>query len=244
MGLDGDLFANVSAGGCPQDEVERVFGIDRKTTDLGAVHLKRSRDVASLLAVAVQAQGDQVGSSQLDRVPFQDDGSLGRISATECGLRRFLGAKRLVNALLQGTEFLLGRGLFGGVLGDVDVDDAAGGDVGGKEDGRKLDLAQGLAQVKTIDIPHCHRTKRLSGVSRTVTPASTLPTVRETSMVVVRVSWLVRRSGRCWLPMAKSRTRDVYLIGIEARKRRRSRKWQAEWEMKSGVFVTRLRWRW
>jgi hypothetical protein len=41
---------------------------------------------------------------------------------------------------LESTECAIGGGFFGCVLRDVNVNDAAGGDIGREEDRRKLDL--------------------------------------------------------------------------------------------------------
>lgn len=82
----------------------------------------------------------------------------------------------------------------------VDIYYASTLDRGGEEDGGKLDLEGGqLAQgragqarcpIEVVAIAlRCQGmgllTRRLSSVSRTATPASTLPTVRDTSMVYV-----------------------------------------------------------
>jgi len=74
------------------------------------------------------------------------------------------------------------------VASDVDVDDAAGVDVGWEEDGRELDLRL-LVLDSWLQAGIEHEwlrvgtpTSRLSSVSSTATPASTLPTVNETSM--------------------------------------------------------------
>lgn len=101
------------------------------------------------------------------------------------------------------------------VAGDVDVDDAAGVDVGRKEDGGKLDLRGGIGQHPVICVKaiimlfpemlplsrdtlmvmerhrgrDCPLTRRLSSVRSTATPASTLPTVNDTSMAKLVVSF-------------------------------------------------------
>jgi hypothetical protein len=53
--------------------MESVFGIDSQATDLGAVHLQRAGDVSGLLAISVQTERYQIGGSQLNWVPFEDD---------------------------------------------------------------------------------------------------------------------------------------------------------------------------
>ena len=190
------LVAGIGAGGRPQNQVEAILGVESQAADLGALHLHGPGDVASLLAVAVEAQGDEVGGGQVDGVPLEDDGGLGGIAAAEGGRDRLGGAKGVVDAPLQGAKLGLGGIFLGNVLADGDVDDAAGGDVGREQDGRELDLrasedvSSANARWKRDRRGHTAKgvstgkhTRRLSGVRRTVTPASTLPTVRETSMV-------------------------------------------------------------
>lgn len=53
-----------------------------------------------------------------------------------------MGAKGVADVGLQGRELLIGDGFGVLVAGDVDVDDAAGVDVGREKDGRKFDLAR------------------------------------------------------------------------------------------------------
>lgn len=120
--------------------MERVVRIDSQTGDLSAVHRQRSRDVASLLAITVETQGQQVRGGQLDGVPLEDHGGLGRIAAVQDGDGGFVGAEGGEYLVLQGAEVGLGGGFFGVVLADGDVDDGAGGDVWGQEDGGELDL--------------------------------------------------------------------------------------------------------
>lgn len=117
------------------------------------------------------------------------------IAATQDRGRRLRGAEGVEDAVLQGAELLLLGGLFAAVLGDVDVDDAAGGDVGREEDGREFDLGRFCSSVTAGQCGLFQSrlgggcTRRLSGVKSTVTPASTLPTVRETSMLGFVASW-------------------------------------------------------
>lgn len=136
----GHALADKGAGAGAQDQVEGVLGIDSKAADLGAVHLKRTGDIASLLAISVEAQGHEVGGGELNGVPFEDDRSLGGIAAAEDGGDGLRGAKRVVDLILEGAECAVGGGFLGRVLRDVDVDDASGRDVWGEEDGRELDL--------------------------------------------------------------------------------------------------------
>lgn len=133
-------IADKGAGAGAQDEVEGVLGIDSEAADLGAVHLKRTGDVACLLAISVEAQRHDVGGGELNGVPFEDDRSLGGIAAAEDGGDGLRGAKRVIDLILKGTECAVGGGFLGRVLRDVDVDDASGRDVGREENGRELDL--------------------------------------------------------------------------------------------------------
>lgn len=107
-----------------------------------------------------------------------------------CGCALAEGA---VDFGLEGVEFSGGFGFGFVVAGYGDVDDGAGGDIWGEEDGGEFDLG---SAVSMVCLCHCRlgrlrrgivlcwgHTRRLSSVSRTATPASTLPTVRETSIV-------------------------------------------------------------
>lgn len=90
----------------------------------------------------------------------------------------------------------LGKGFltleFGGcVAGDCDVDYRAGGYGGGEKNGGKFDLRElsvrgvkGVLGGGLMERPLEGLTRRLSSVRRTATPASTLPTVREMSILV------------------------------------------------------------
>lgn len=135
-----DPLTDIRASARPQHQVKRVLSVDGQATDLGAVHLQRARDVAGLLAVAVQAQGYQVGGREGDGVPFEHDGCLRGIATADLGRRGLRGAEAVVDAVLEGAECALGGGFFGGVLADGDVDDAAGGDVWREQDGREFNL--------------------------------------------------------------------------------------------------------
>lgn len=89
MSPDSDAVARECAGTRPQHEVEGVFGVDRQTADLGAVHGQWPRDVAGLLTIAVEAQGYQAGRGKSDGLPLENDGGLCGIAAGEdrcCGL--------------------------------------------------------------------------------------------------------------------------------------------------------------
>lgn len=93
-------LTGIGTGAGAQNKVEGVLSVDGETTNLGAVHLQRSGDVSSLLAVAVQAQGDEVSRGELDGVPFEDNGSLGCIAAADSRSRRFGCAKRVEDLIL------------------------------------------------------------------------------------------------------------------------------------------------
>lgn len=64
------------------------------------------------------------------------------------------------------------------------VDYTAGGDVGREENGWEFNL--GFCQFQYFGIGEGECTSLLSWVRRTATPASTLPTVNETSIVEYR----------------------------------------------------------
>ncbi len=80
MRLDGKLVARVGATTCSQYEIERVFIIYGQSTDLCGRLFQRSRDVSCFASISVQGEGVKGSGRQLDRVPFQDEGSLSSIS--------------------------------------------------------------------------------------------------------------------------------------------------------------------
>lgn len=80
--------------------MERVLCVNSQAADFGAVHLQRSGDISSLLAISIQAEGHQVGGSKLDRVPFEDDRRLSGIATPEDGRRGLGGAKGVEDAIL------------------------------------------------------------------------------------------------------------------------------------------------
>lgn len=146
--LDDNLLGPERTGARAEDEVERILGVHSQTADLGTVHMQRAGNVSSLLAVAVQTQRDQVSRGQLDRVPFQYDGSLGGIAAAQDGDRGLGGAEGFEDLVLKGREAGFGCGLGFGVARDSDVDDGARRNVGWEENGRELDLAGFYCQLK------------------------------------------------------------------------------------------------
>lgn len=150
MRADGDFFTLARARAGAEDQVERVLGVNCQTADFGAVHLEGPRDVAGLLAVAVEGQGGEVRRGEVDGVPFEDDGGLGRVAATEVWRRGGGSGEGGQDAGLEGTELGILGGFFGGVLGDVDVDDAPRGDVGREEDRGKLDLTGGANGQRAV----------------------------------------------------------------------------------------------
>ena len=113
------------------------------------MHLQRARDVPGLGAVAVEAQGDEVGGGELDGIPFQDDGGLGGVAAAEDGNGGGRGAEGGEDAVLEGAEVGFCFGFFVEILRNGDVDNGAGRDIWGEEDGRKLDLKA----VVSLDFP-------------------------------------------------------------------------------------------
>lgn len=132
--------------------MEHVLGVDGQAADLGAVHLQRAGDVACLLVVAVQRQGDEVGGGELDGVPFQHDACLGCVAAAEDWAGGFVGTERGKDLVLQGAEGALGCDFGGRVPADGDVDYGAGGDVWGEEDGREFDLGKLLARLASFSL--------------------------------------------------------------------------------------------
>lgn len=121
--------------------MEGVLGVEGEAGDLGAQLVLG--DGAGLVAVAVEAEAAQLGAREVDGVPFEDDAGLRGVAAAEDGRGGRLGAEGGVDVGLQGGELLVGDGLGVLVAADVDVDDAAGVDVGREEDGGELDLALG-----------------------------------------------------------------------------------------------------
>ena len=95
-----------------------------------------------------------------------------------------MDAEGRVDVFLQSVELLDSLVFSGFITSYVDVYDGARGDVGGQQDGRELNLSCALVQVDMSPFRSepCRRTNRLSSVSRTATPASTLPTVSDTSI--------------------------------------------------------------
>ena len=134
------LLAGVGASARAQHEVEDVLGVDGQAADLGAGDLQRARDGAGLAAVAEEGERAQGGGREGDGVPFEYDGRLGRVAAAQDGGRRRVEAVGRGDGGLEVVEGGLGGGFGGVVARHGNVDDAAGGDGVGKQDGGELDL--------------------------------------------------------------------------------------------------------
>jgi len=120
--------------------MERILRIDSETRDLGTMHIARARDIPGLLAITVQRERYEVRGRELDGVPLEHDARLRGVEAAELRRRRFGGAERREDVVLEGLEGEVGGALGGCVAGDGDVDDAARGDVGWEEDGGEFNL--------------------------------------------------------------------------------------------------------
>jgi hypothetical protein len=128
----GQLLGLVGAGRGAEHQVEGVLGVDGEAADLGASRLERARYRAGFRAIAVQRERLDGGGGQVDRVPFEDEGSLGRVAEPEDRRGRRLDAVRVENAFLERLEGGC-AGRFGRLIARYcDVDDAAGGDVAGE----------------------------------------------------------------------------------------------------------------
>ena len=95
-----------------------------------------------------------------------------------------MDAEGRVDVFLQSVELLDSLVFSGFITSYVDVYDGARGDVGGEQNGRELNLWCALVplDMSPFRAEPCFRTNRLSSVSSTATPASTLPTVSDTSI--------------------------------------------------------------
>lgn len=118
--------------------MEAVLGVQRQATDLGA-QLIAGND-AGLCAIAIQAEAAQVRRRQLDGVPLEHDAGLCRVAASQNRRRWGARAKGVEDFALQRSKLLVGYQFRMLVAHNVDVDDAAGVDVGREQDGWKLDL--------------------------------------------------------------------------------------------------------
>lgn len=195
MCLHLQLVAAESACAGPEHQVEDVFGVDCQSAELGAVHFGGPGYGARLAAISVQSQASELGRGDVYRVPLEDDRGLGGIAAAQDGRGGLALAKGAEDVGLERMKLGGLVRLFFGVSGDFNVHNAPGGDVGREEDGGEFDLRAGELRPRTRvrlrregqAIGRAARTRRLSSVRSTATPASTLPTVRETSMADGRV---------------------------------------------------------
>ena len=101
--------------------MEGILRINSQPANLCAVHGQGARDVAGFLSVAEKRQADKVCRGEVDRIPLQHDGGLGRISAAEEGSGGGLGAEGGVDLVLETAEGELGGVFRGRVAGDGDV---------------------------------------------------------------------------------------------------------------------------
>jgi hypothetical protein len=111
-----------------QHQVKSVLRVQSQTRDLGAQLVLGDR--ACLVAIAVQAQTTKLRRREIDRIPFEYNARLGRVAASKHGSRWRFGAEAVVDVGLEGRELLVGDCLGVEVARNVDVDDAAGVDIG------------------------------------------------------------------------------------------------------------------
>ena len=140
MRLDSEAIAVECACGGLEDQVEGVFCIDSEAGNLGARHVVGSWDRPGFVTVAVEAETAEFRGREDDRVPFEDDGGLGRVAAAEGGGSRRIAAEFGEEFGLEGGKGAVGVVFCGEVAGDVYVDDAAGGDVWREEDRGEFNL--------------------------------------------------------------------------------------------------------
>lgn len=114
--------------------MEGILGVDCQTADFCATRFEGPRYRAGFRAIAVEGEGFQGCSSQIDRVPFQHQGRLGCISKTEDGWGGRLDAVGVQDTLLKCLECCCTRLLGRKVARNSDVDYAAGRDIVWKED--------------------------------------------------------------------------------------------------------------
>ena len=119
----------------------------------------------------------------MNGIPFEDDGSLGGVAAAEDGWGGRVLAISIVDGRLEGEEGFLGSVFGVMVSSDGDVDDATGGDGWREEDRGEFDLKRRAGVSEWEWEGRGELTSLLSSVKRTATPASTLPTVREISIL-------------------------------------------------------------
>ena len=113
------------------------------------------------------------------------------IAAAEDGRGRRANAVSVIDGGLELKEGGLSGGFRSMVPRNCDIDNGARR-YGGREEYRgELNLEGGLAFTYVVEIDSQGRTSRLSSVKRTATPASTLPTVSDISIVLCH--WRLRR---------------------------------------------------
>lgn len=143
-----ELIAAECARARLQDQVEGVLGVHCQATELGAVHVAGLRDGACLAAIAVQREAPQLGSRDVYGIPLKHHRRLRGIPASDAGCGRRLLAKGAEYLRLERVEGGGGVSLGLDVAAYVDVDDAAGGDVGREQYGGEFDLRWG--QLRTL----------------------------------------------------------------------------------------------
>lgn len=95
---DNQFLGCICAGGCPQDQMESVFGIDGQTRDLCAEFI--TGNVSSFAAIAIEGEGAQLGSREIYRIPFEDNRRLRGIATAQDGCRRRVLTKCVVDLRL------------------------------------------------------------------------------------------------------------------------------------------------
>jgi hypothetical protein len=91
---NGDHVRWVCAGSCTQYELERILVVDVEPGQLRRRVLQWSRDCRETLAVAVDVQRAKLRSFQLERRPFERDGSLGDVAKLHATGERVNGRRR------------------------------------------------------------------------------------------------------------------------------------------------------
>ena len=109
MRLNHQLIAAVLASGCSKDKVESVFRIDCQSRHLGSLYALVLGDDARSSAIAIETQASQVCRSEIDLVPFENNGSLRSVPAAKD--RSFWGGEA-IGTENRGLE--RGEGLLGG----------------------------------------------------------------------------------------------------------------------------------
>ena len=90
MRLDGQFLTAILPGGCPEDELEGILGVNGQSRNLGGLDALVLGDDAHFRAIAVETQAPYVGSREIDLIPFEYNGCLGSVSAANnwCFWRR------------------------------------------------------------------------------------------------------------------------------------------------------------